>query len=298
MRTSTAITWLIVLIAAVLGVLMYFGAFDTVIPSQTATPTVTLTASPTLTPTTTDKSNLIRVTSPAVNALVKSPLTVTGQARGNWYFEADFPVLIYDANGRLLGQIPAQAQSDWMTTEFVPFRGTLTFDTPSTDTGRIVFAKSNASGLPEHDDQLVIPIRFDLTSVQKQTVRLYYYNSDKDKDSNGNILCSSQGLVSVQRQIPATITPIQDAIRLLLKGELTAAERSQGITTEYPLPGLELSAASLTNGVLTLTFNDPQNKTVGGSCRVGILWAQIEATAKQFPSVTSVRFMPEEIFQP
>ena len=31
---------------------------------------------------------------------------------------------------------------------------------------------------------------------------------------------------------------------------------------------------------------------------VAILWFQIEATAKQFSNVTSVRFMPEELFQP
>ncbi|MFN3301828.1 MAG: hypothetical protein ACK413_02260 [Patescibacteria group bacterium] len=37
---------------------------------------------------------------------------------------------------------------------------------------------------------------------------------------------------------------------------------------------------------------------VGGACRVGILWFQIEETAKQFPGVEKVQFLPEEIFQP
>lgn len=40
------------------------------------------------------------------------------------------------------------------------------------------------------------------------------------------------------------------------------------------------------------------NKTNGGSCRAGILWFQIEATAKQFSEVKQVRFLPEELFQP
>lgn len=137
------------------------------------------------------------------------------------------------------------------------------------------------------------------TPTPMRTVKLYYYNAASDKDSSGNIMCSSQGLVSVSRQIPRTITPIQDTIRLLLKGELTAQEQAWGITTEYPLPGFSLIAASLDDeGALTLTFEDSQNRTGGGSCRVGILWAQIEATAKQFSEVTSVRFMPEELFQP
>src|ERR1035437_3698542 len=58
---------------------------------------------------------------------VASPLQITGQAPGTWYFEASFPVKIYDANGQLLGNVPAQAQSDWMTENLVPFAATLTF---------------------------------------------------------------------------------------------------------------------------------------------------------------------------
>ncbi|TSD03758.1 MAG: hypothetical protein Athens071426_40, partial [Parcubacteria group bacterium Athens0714_26] len=97
---------------------------------------------------------------------------------------------------------------------------------------------------------------------------------------------------------PITQTPIQDAVKLLLSGKLTEEERAQGIDTEYPLEGLSLKGALLKDGILTLEFDDAKNKTVGGSCRVGILWFQIEATAKQFPEVRQVRFLPEEIFQP
>ncbi len=130
-----------------------------------------------------------------------------------------------------------------------------------------------------------------------RTVRLYYYNPANDQGPGG-VQCSSKGLVAVEREIFRTLTPIQDSVRLLLRGELTDEERAQGITTEFPLPGLELAGAALDGGTLTLTFRDPQNKTSGGSCRVSILWAQIEATAKQFPEVQKVRFMPEELFQP
>jgi len=133
---------------------------------------------------------------------------------------------------------------------------------------------------------------------ETRAVKLYYYNYELDRDEFGNIACSRNGLVAVERQIPITQTPIQDTIKLLLLGELTEAERAQGIDTEYPLEELSLKGASLKDGVLTLEFDDSKNKTVGGSCRVGILWFQIEATAKQFPEVQQVRFLPEEIFQP
>jgi len=138
------------------------------------------------------------------------------------------------------------------------------------------------------------------TAFEKEyrTVKLYYYNPELDKDESGNVLCSRRGLVPLERKISISNTPIQDAIRLLLRGELTQEERAQGITTEYPLEGFSLKGASLKEGTLTLEFEDLNNKTVGGACRVGILWFQIEATAKQFPEVQQVRFLPEEIFQP
>lgn len=129
-------------------------------------------------------------------------------------------------------------------------------------------------------------------------VLLYFYNPDTDKDETGNILCSRQGLAAVSRRIQFTNTPVQDSIKLLLEGKLSEGERKAGITTEFPLPGVELKSANLKNGILSLEFNDLQNKTSGGSCRAAILWYQIEATAKQFPEVKEVRFLPETLFQP
>lgn len=106
------------------------------------------------------KDDLIRVTTPLSNAQVTSPLTITGEARGNWYFEASFPIEIRDANNTLLGTVPAQAQGSWMTTNYVPFTATLVFSTPSTATGTLILKKDNPSGEPQNDNQLVIPITF------------------------------------------------------------------------------------------------------------------------------------------
>lgn len=129
------------------------------------------------------------------------------------------------------------------------------------------------------------------------TVKLYYYNQALDQGPGG-AQCSRAGLVPIERTIPRTNTPLQDTIKLLLRGELTDAERNQGITSEFPLSRVTLLSASNNNGVLTLTFRDPKGRTSGGSCRVNIMWSQIETTAKQFPGVNTVRFMPETLFQP
>jgi spore germination protein GerM len=134
-------------------------------------------------------------------------------------------------------------------------------------------------------------------TASETQIKLFYYNPALDQGPGG-AQCTSKGLVGVTRNIPKTTTPLTDSIKLLLKGELTEEEREFGITTEFPLAGVTLTSAAITDGVATLTFSDPQNKTGGGSCRVSVLWAQIEATAKQFPTVKSVRSLPEELFQP
>jgi hypothetical protein len=78
----------------------------------------------------------VNVSAPLANARVTSPLIVEGDARGDWYFEAQFPLELRAADGTILAEAPARAQSDWMTEAPVPFRGELTFrvtqDTPAT----------------------------------------------------------------------------------------------------------------------------------------------------------------------
>ena len=98
---------------------------------------------------------------PLPGDVVTSPLIVRGKARGTWYFEASFPVILTDWDGKIIAQVPAQAQSDWMTTDWVPFEATLTFDLPSYGKrGTLIFRKDNPSGLPEHDDAVEILVEF------------------------------------------------------------------------------------------------------------------------------------------
>ena len=92
--------------------------------------------------------------------MVTSPLTVTGEARGTWYFEASFPVRLLDGLGNEIAVEPAQAQGDWMTTDFVPYSVTLTFSPPATATGTLVLEKDNPSGLPENSGAVHIPVVF------------------------------------------------------------------------------------------------------------------------------------------
>ena len=104
--------------------------------------------------------DLFVVDTPLVGSVVTSPYTVKGSARGNWYFEASFPVKLLDGNGTVLVQLPAHAKAPWMTTEYVPFEAVLNFSTPTTPEGVLIFHNDNPSGMTENDKELRIPIRF------------------------------------------------------------------------------------------------------------------------------------------
>jgi len=108
-----------------------------------------------------EHADLVRLESPEPLTVIESPLEITGRARGGWYFEASFPVVLVNWDGLIIAEGYATAEGEWMTEEFVPFRATLEFETPDYgERGALILQKNNASGLPEHDDALEVPIRF------------------------------------------------------------------------------------------------------------------------------------------
>lgn len=110
-----------------------------------------------------EKINLIKLENPLPNQIIISPLSIKGSARGSWFFEASFPVFLVDWDGRIISQGIANAKSDWMTNEFVPFEATLNFILDKnvySNRGALILKKDNPSGLPKNDDALEIPIVF------------------------------------------------------------------------------------------------------------------------------------------
>lgn len=100
------------------------------------------------------------VTAPEYGGLATSPLTVTGKAKGFWFFEANIPVTLKDQNGKILAQKGFMTSDDWMTEEYVNFSGTLEFATPETEFGVLIISKDNPSGDPERDASFAVPVRF------------------------------------------------------------------------------------------------------------------------------------------
>lgn len=106
------------------------------------------------------KEDLIRVSEPEENTTVSSPLVVSGEARGSWYFEGDFPVRLEDAKGKILTEDPATAQGEWMTEDFVKFESELSFEEPDTATGTLILEKANPSGREENEETVSVPVKF------------------------------------------------------------------------------------------------------------------------------------------
>ena len=107
------------------------------------------------------RNHLIAVESPSPGSEITSPLQVAGRARGTWFFEGDFPLVLSDTKGRTVARGYATAQGEWMTRSFVPFEGVLEFASPGSGLkGVLRLVKDNPTDRPELDDAVEIPIRF------------------------------------------------------------------------------------------------------------------------------------------
>lgn len=149
-----------------------------------------------------EKQDLIRINNPRPNALIKSPLEIEGEARGYWFFEANFSVRLIDENGKELGKAIAKTFSNWMTEDFVPFKTGLEFSKPETNLGTLILEKANPSGLLEYADALRVPVRFDLAD-----------EGDEDKEPISDCIrtgctgqiCSDQEVVTSCEFLPEYI---------------------------------------------------------------------------------------------
>lgn len=101
----------------------------------------------------------VSVFSPAAGTTVASPLAISGQAPGSWFFEATLPIKLIAADGTEIVSHYGQAMSDWMVPGLVPFTSILEFTTTATS-GYLVISKDNPSGLPENDDSFLVPVNF------------------------------------------------------------------------------------------------------------------------------------------
>lgn len=234
----------------------------------------------------------VLVVMPQANQTIKSPLIVEGQARGNWFFEASFPIELIDDQGKILGQSYVQAQSDWMTGNFVPFKGEINYQLAATTTGKLVLKNDNPSGLPQYDKKIEMPVLISPSEIM--AVKAFFNNNNLDKE----ITCAK--VFAVERQAPKTSAVARAALEQLLAGP-SEQDLAQGFYTSLN-SGVKIQELTIVNGVAKVDFDETMEKGMGGSCRVGAIRAQITQTLKQFSTVKdviiSVNGRTEDILQP
>lgn len=240
--------------------------------------------------------NKIVVYSPSKNQEVTLPLTITGTARGSWFFEASFPVKLLDANNQVIAQTIASAKRDWMTEEFVLFEAEIPGSILSVS-GQIpvtlVLEKDNPSGLPENEEKITIPLI--LNQPETTSINVYFGNSQLDPE-----VMDCTKVFAVKRIVPKTEAIGRAALIELLKGP-TEEEKNEGYFTSINA-GVEVQSLTIENGTAKADFNQQLEYAVGGSCRVVAISSQIRQTLKQFPTVNNVIISidgrTEDILQP
>jgi hypothetical protein len=102
--------------------------------------------------------DMIFITSPKPGENVTSTIVIKGFARGTWYFEAVFPVVVENAGGMVIGEGQGKAEGDWTTNSFVPFTAEVDLKTPYTGVAQVVLKKDNPSGDPSRDASISFPV--------------------------------------------------------------------------------------------------------------------------------------------
>ena len=226
-----------------------------------------------------EKSDLIQVLEPQANQEISTPVVIKGQARGNWFFEASFPVEVLDDKQFVIGTGIAKSMEDWMTEDFVPFEATIDFARPLSKQGFLVLKKDNPSGDAQYDDQLIIPISFNQDTM---LIKVYFATSK----TAGQDDFDCKYLESVNKEVPKSIAVARAALTALLAGP-SVNDKTNGFYTAIN-SNVKINSLTIDDGVARVDFNEQIQFQVGGSCQVSTIREQINKTLLQFPTVKSV----------
>jgi hypothetical protein len=102
-------------------------------------------------------AEIIVVSTPAAHSTVSHQISVSGRARGTWFFEGSSPLHV-EQEGVTIATGHATATSSWMTTDFVPFTASVTIPQNIHGNVTLVLSRDNPSGLPAYDDSISIPL--------------------------------------------------------------------------------------------------------------------------------------------
>lgn len=232
------------------------------------------------------------VYTPKANEEVDSPVEITGEAKGYWFFEGVFPAVLVDSSDKEIASGQMKTEGEWMTENYVSFKGEIKYSASATTSAKLVLKKDNPSGLPTNEAKVEIPITLKPNSMMK--VRAYFNNDQLDPE----VSCNK--VFPVEREIIKTQAVARAALEELLKGA-SEEEKSDGYFTNIN-SGVIIQKLTIENGIVKADFSKRLEEAVGGSCRVIAIRSQITETLKQFSNVKnviiSIDSRTEDILQP
>ncbi len=215
------------------------------------------------------ESGNVEVKSPHVGEIIGLPLMVTGSAR---VFESTLNYRLLDADGTVLAAGYVMTNAPDMG-EFGDFTITTSYAAPSGTVGTLeVFDYSAKDG--SVIDLVQVSVVF--PTMTTMTLKTYWTVAESADD------CSL--VEASEHRIAKTVATAHAALSQLLAGPDTT-DISNGYGTSIPV-FTTLKSISIEDGVATAEFSGTIE--AGGSCRVGVIRAQIEETLKQFPTITTV----------
>lgn len=236
----------------------------------------------------------IEVTGPAPGAVISSPVTVTGRAHT---FEGNVNVEVRQDEPRgVIGEGFVTGGGD----EMRPFDGRISFETPGTRYGALVFLSRSAEN-GQVWEATVIRVAF--RSTDADVASCGSYRSTRPELTDGQMevtayaVCDAAGgaenaVHPVYRAVPKSPAVLRASLEALLAG-LTPAERAGSLGSWFSeeTEGM-LRGVTITEGHAVVDFDDlrpviPNASSSAGSAR---LLAQLDATVFQFRSVESVEY--------
>ncbi len=220
-----------------------------------------------------------RVSFPLPNEEVGETIYVTGIARG-WYFEGDFPVRLFNVQGKELASKWATAQLDWMTQEFVPFLATLNYSINSPQKAKLVLEEDDPADLPGTEvDSIEIPIEL---QPGKKSILLYFASSHTP-----NHIAHCDKVYPAARSVASTPAIARSALEKLLAGP-SQKERELGYFSAIS-EGVKINQLDISGKTARVDFSEEiLNMETGATCEKTLIKTQITETLKQFSTVEDV----------
>jgi spore germination protein GerM len=128
-----------------------------------------------------------------------------------------------------------------------------------------------------------------LQAATTRTIRVYLVAMN-DRGRSGRRIGCDDSLVSVRRTVSATAAPLRAAIQELLampEENTFAGRQLHNFWSSARADSLRLESVTISRGVATIRFSGAV--PVAGICDEPRIISQIEATARQFPTVRRVR---------